>query len=223
MHAILEQEQIFGAVVPSVIGRKHVFLFPGIRTYAKVGHSALCIVFEGRRFYEDRVREHVHIVSKCEQFDLGLIDTGAAFYYLPILIFHCTAVHEGGHTIPGIVVQMPGPEGVAILVFQLDKRASELGKVVIHQINELVAGQFCLFLDDAYIVDTLNYGSVHVPEGGVADEVGIIMKEAGRADNLSVALSVPVDLLHALCTQKADQRVRLLCLLCPYREGKKHE
>ena len=58
---------------------------------------------------------------------------------------------------------MPGPQGIMILIRQLDNRSAELGKVHIDEICQLVAGEDRLILKDADIAPGLDDLGLHIP------------------------------------------------------------
>ena len=82
-----------------------------------------------------------------------------------------------------------------ILIFQLDKCSSELGKIFINEICELVTCQNSLILKNADITPCIDEARIHIPQGCVTKKIGIVMKEAGRAYYLSVACSFNINQL----------------------------
>jgi hypothetical protein len=52
-------------------------------------------------------------------------------------------------------------------------------------------------LDDAHVADRVDHVGVHIPERRVAEQVGVVVKETGRADDLAETLPVLFDELGA--------------------------
>ena len=97
---------------------------------------------------------------------------------------------------------MTGAEGVAVGVFQLYQVSAELGHVVIYHILQGAGRELRVFLDDAYVSRGVDDIGLDVPEGRVAEEIGVVVQEFGGAHHLAEALPVLLDELGALGTQE---------------------
>ena len=105
-----------------------------------------------------------------------------------------------------------------VFVFQLYQGAAELGHVVIHHILQRFAAELGAVLDDAHVADGVNYIGVDIPEGRVAEQVRVVVKETGRADDLAEILPVLLDELGAFGMDE-DHFVILLLLLGADRQN----
>ena len=81
-----------------------------------------------------------------------------------------------------------------ILISELDNGAAELGEVHVDMIGQLIAGKHCLILKDAHIAPCLNDLCLHVPQGGVTQEICAVVEESCRTYDLSVAC--PLNVYH---------------------------
>ena len=70
-----------------------------------------------------------------------------------------------------------GAESVVVFILELHQRTTELHKVVIDPVNHLVAGEDRAVLHHPHVPVGIDNSGIHVPQGRVADEVGIIVKE----------------------------------------------
>ena len=210
MDPVPEEEQFARPVIPAGVRRKHVVFFPGIGRDAERGETAVRVIGQAARLDEDRVREHVDLVREREQLDLGVVRAGLALDNLPVLVLHGAAVLEDGHAVAGVVVQETGTEHVMVLVLQLHERTPELREVAVDEIRQVVAGQDRLLLEDPDIADGFDLLPVHVPVGRVADQVGVVMQETGRARDFPVIAAVPLHQFHFLGAHQAHQRIRPL-------------
>ena len=208
MDAPAEEEQFPSAVVPAVVRREHVVALPHVGPVAEIGRVEVRAVFQAGGLDEDGVGEHVHLVVEDEQAGLGVIGAELALDDLAVLVPHRRPVLENGDGILGVVVQVAGPQGVLVLVFQLDQRSAELGHVLVHDILEGLAGQLGPVLDDADVADGVADVRVDVPEGRVAEQVGVVVEEAGGAHHLAPAFAVPLDQLCGLGADKGHLVLR---------------
>ena len=85
-----------------------------------------------------------------------------------------------------------------ILVGKLHERASELRKVVVDEIGQLVTGEHGLLLKNLHVADGVEIFSVHAPKSRVTQKVGVVMKKTGRAYDLSVGTALHIDNLSRL-------------------------
>ena len=107
-----------------------------------------------------------------------------------------------------------------VLIGKLDDRTSELGKVSIDEILQIVAGKNCLFLKNAHMSPCIDDLGFHIPKCRITDQICIVMKEAGGADDLSVACSFHIDHLGGFGTEQHDKTVFVLLLLVLCRKRK---
>ena len=212
MDIISKEEKLPASVIPSTIGGKHIVVLPDIGRKTEGGKIQIGLIHQFLCLDENRVREHIHIILKCEFLDLGIIRTVAAFDDLTILVTHSSSVHKHCHRVLRIIVQMPGPQRIMILVRKLYHRASELRKIIIDEILEIVAGQNGLLLKDADIAPGINYLGLHIPKSRITDEVGVVMKETCRAYDLSVSRAFHIHHLCRFGTQEHDKAVLLFLL-----------
>ena len=163
MDIIVEKEHFPASVIPSGICRKHILVFPGIGTVAECGKIPVGFVFKTGGLHEDRIRKHVHVLSKGEQLYLGFIFSGLALDYLSVLVLHRAAAAENGDTVLGVVIKIPGPEDIVVLVPELHHIAPELRQVPVDIVDHLLALEFGLFLDYLYIAYGVYNLRIHVP------------------------------------------------------------
>ena len=146
MDIIVEEEDLAWPVVPAGVRRQHVLVPPGIGHVAEGGDSAPGIVDESGRLDEDRVGEHVDVVSKRKCLYLGVVGSGDALDDLAVLVLQGSAVLEDGNAVLGVIVEMAGPQHIVVLVLELDDRTAELGEILVYIVSQLVSGQDCLIL-----------------------------------------------------------------------------
>ena len=113
---------------------------------AEGGDSASGIVDESGRLDEDRVGEHVDVVSKRKCLYLGVVGSGDALDDLAVLVLQGSAVLEDGNAVLGVIVEMAGPQHVVVLVRELDDRTAELSEILVYLVSQLVSGQDSLIL-----------------------------------------------------------------------------
>ena len=116
---------------------------------------------------------------------------------------------------------MACPQGIVVLVGQLDYRSAELCQILLDQIGQLVAGKYGLFLKYADIAPCLNEFGLDIPESGITQEICVVVEETRRSDNLSVACSLHIDHLGRFRTHQYDKTV-LLLFLGQDRQAEKH-
>ena len=78
-----------------------------------------------------------------------------------------------------------GAEGVAVLVFKLHEGSAGLDQIVVDHVIHLVGREDGALLHDAHVAPGVDYAGIHIPEGRIADEVGVVVEE-GRVDGLAV-------------------------------------
>ena len=219
MHVAAEEEEFPAAVVPAVVGAQHLIVLPHICGEAEVGGGKVAAVLQARGFHKGGIQVHVHLVVEHEQVGLGVVGAVDALDDLPVLVAHGAAVLEDGDGILGVVVQVAGAEGIVVFVFQLHQGAPEAGHVVVHHVLQGFTAQLRLVLNNAHVAHRVDNVGIDVPQGGVAQQVSIVVQETGGADHLTVALT----LFHfnELGALGADQVhfpiVLLLLLLCIQR------
>ena len=110
-----------------------------------------------------------------------------------------------------------------ILVFQLNKRSTELSKVLVNKIGQLFTCQDCLLLKNADIAPGIDYFSLNIPKRCITKKICIIMKETRRTDHLSVAGTFDIHHLCRFRTQKHDETVLLLLFLLSRKRNTSHK
>ena len=75
VHIAVEEEGLGIAVIPAGIGGKHILLLPGIGAISEMGDVPPGVIEKPGGLHEDGIREHVHIVSKCELLGLGIVSS----------------------------------------------------------------------------------------------------------------------------------------------------
>ena len=204
MHLAAEEEQLAGAVVPAVVGAQHLLVLPHVRAVAKIGGGKVAAVFQAGSLDEGGVQVHVHLVVEHEEVGLGVIGSVEAFDNLAVLVPHGAAAGENGHGVLGVVVQVTGAEGVVVRVFQLHQVSAELGHVVVHHVLQGVGRQLGVLLDNLHMAGGVDNVGLDIPEGRVAEEIGVVVQEFGGAHHLAEALSVLLDELGALGAQEVN-------------------
>ena len=203
MHTAPEEEELAAAVVETVVGAQHLVVLPHVRGKAKVGGGKVAPVLQARGFHKGGVQVHVHLVVEHEQVGLGVIGAVQALDELPVFVAHGAAVLENGDGVLGVVVQIARAEDVVVFVFQLHQGTPEAGHVVIHHVLQGFTAQLRLVLDNPHVAHGVDNVGVHVPQGGVAQQVGVVVQETGRAYYLAVTLAVLF--LNELGALGADQ------------------
>ena len=105
-----------------------------------------CIAYE-----KQRIREHLYLTDKIKLLYLRLIPSGKTLYHITVLVFHRPATVEKGHTVFGIIIQMARPQGIVVLVHQLDYIPPEFRKIIVYAVDHLFAFQLRPVLDDTDI------------------------------------------------------------------------
>ena len=218
VHVPPEEEQLVLAVIPAVVGGEHVVVLPHVRPVAEVRGVEVAAVLQAGSLHEGGVHVHVHLVIEDEQAGLRVVRAVQALDDLPVLVPHGRAVLEDGDGVLGVVVQVTGAQGVLVLVLQLDEAAAELREVVVHHVLQGAGAQAGAVLDDLDVADGVDDVRRHVPQGRVAQEIGVVVQEAGRARHLAEAFPVPFDELGGFRAHEGHQRVFLL--LAPRRNGR---
>ena len=205
----VEEEGLLQALVPAAVGGEHIVVLPEIYPLRETGPAGARFVVDAAAADEDGIREHIHVVAEFEQAALGIIGAVGALDDLPVLVFHRTAAGEEGQGIPGIVVEIVGAEGVVVLVLELHQRSAGLDEVVVDDVVHLVGGEYGPLLHDAHVAPGVDDAGIHVPEGGVADEVGVVVEEGG-VDGLAIVGPALLDEFERLGLDEAHQAVPLL-------------
>ena len=229
MYVAAKEKELPPAIVPAIVGTEHFVVLPHIRGKAKVRGGKVTAVLQTGCFYKGGVQVHVHLVVEHEQVGLGIIGAVQALDDLPVFVPHGAAVLENSHGVLGVVVQVARTEGIVVFVFQLHQGTPEAGHVVVHHVLQGFAAQLCLILDNAHVAHGVNDVGIDVPQGGVAQQVRVVVQETGRSDDFAVAL--PVFVLNELGALGADEVhlpiVPLLLLLrllgiqeCRCRQGR---
>ena len=202
-----EEKEVPRTVVPAPAGGEHVVVAPGVEVGHEGREGSLAVVEQVLRPDEDRIREHVDVVEERKELDAGVVGAVDALDDLAVLILHGAALLEDGDAVAGVEVEKAGAEKIAFLVGQLDDRTAELGEILVDQVVELVARQDGLVLEDLDMAEGLDIVAVEVPEGRIADEVGAVVEETRRAENLAVVLPALFDETGGLGAQEQHQRV----------------
>ncbi len=207
MHPLREKEHFPRAVIPAVAGRQHILVLPYIGGTSESSQINVRFVFERNGLDENRIGEHVHIISKDKRIYLRVIRAAHALYNLSVLVPHCASALKNSHGIRCVIVKMASPQRIVVLVRQFHHRTAELRKIVIYQISELVACQHRLILENADISPGINDFRIHIPQGSVTKKESAVMKKACRTDNFPVAHPVNVKHLRGLGAQQHDKAV----------------
>ena len=223
MDIVSEEENLPSAVIPASIGGKHVGLLPGIGAVTECCEVLVGLVFQPRGLDKYGIREHVHITEKGECLYLGIISTCLALYYLPVLVPHGTAFTEDGHTVLGIVVQMACPQCVVVLVPELDHITTELSKIPVYPVYHLLAFQFGAVLNDPHMAYGFYYAGLNIPQGGIAQQIGIVVKKGGITCGSPVCHAVPLHLTQGVSAHKTHKTVLRLFFLGKGGKGGQHQ
>ena len=222
MHAAVEEEGLLQTLVPAPVGRKHAVVLPEIYPFREDGAAVLRLVVDAAAADEDGVGEHVHVGLELEIPQLGIVGTVRTLDDLPVLVFHRSAAGEVCQGVPGVIVEIVGAEGVVVFVFQLHQSTAGLDEIVVDHVVHLVRGEDGALLHHADVAPGVDYLGIHVPEGRIADKVGVVVEE-GRVDGLAVASAALVDQLQALGLDKAHQTVFLLRIVLGREAGAEQE
>ena len=189
-----EEEGLHRAPVPSSVGGKHISVFPEIYRLLEDGHGLGGPIIQGFGLYEDGVREHVHLVAEAEKAGLGIVGAVDAFYHLPVLVAHGSAILEVGHRIAGIVVQIAGAEGILVLVHKLHHAPAELHQGLVDEVLQVVAGEDGFILNHLHVALGDDLAFLDIPLGRIAYKIGPVMKEGGVHGLAVVACSLLYEL-----------------------------
>ena len=202
MYLFPEHEKLLLAVVPAVIGTEHFVVLPHVRVESEPCGGKVAAVLQAGGFDEGGVHVHVHLVIENEQLGLGVVGAQEALYHLPVLVPHGPAVLENCHGVLGVVVKVPGAKSVVVLVYKLHKVSAETRQVLVHYILQRIAGKGGAVLDYSHVPNCVNYIGAYVPISGVAEKVGVVMKELCRPRHLPEALPVLFQELGAFGLQE---------------------
>ncbi len=100
---------------------------------------------------------------------------------LSVFVTHGPSATEHGDTILGVIVQIRGPERVAVLVAKLHQRPPELCEILVYIIIQTLAAKHGVVLDDLDIAESVDHVLVHIPQRGVAYQQGGVVLETGMA------------------------------------------
>ena len=162
---------------------------------------------QGLRLELDRVEIDFDPVFKSEEALLAVIGAVGAFDHIAVAVFHRAAALKHGHTVFRIVDQTFRTEDVAVLVEEFHEGTFEDGAVFINPVGHLVAAEHRLVLDDLDVAVRLDEAGVHVPGGGIAKQIGVVVQEAGVAFDQAVVKPVFLILLRPLGLDKPENAV----------------
>ena len=206
-HVVGELDQLLGPVVPARIGPQEAVVLPGESIPAEIGLFLLREIPQGLRLELDRVEIDFDPVFKSEEALLAVIGAVGAFDHIAVAVFHRAAALKHGHTVFRIVDQAFRAEDVAVLVEEFHEGAFEDGAVFIDPVGHLVAAEHRLVLDDLDVAVRLDEAGVHVPGGGIAKQIGVVVQEAGVAFDQAVVKPVFLILLRPLGLDKPENAV----------------
>ena len=118
-------------------------------------------------------------MQKGKSLYLGVVCTCLALDYLAVLVPHRTPFPEDSHTVFGIIIQMARPQGIVVLVHQLDYIPPEFRKIIVYAVDHLFAFQLRPVLDDTDIAYSFYDTGVHIPQGGITQQIGIVVQKDG--------------------------------------------
>ena len=107
---------------------------------------------------------------------------------------------------------MSGPQCVVVFVIQLDDLTAELRKVLVNQINHLLTREHCPVLNDTDIADGIDDSPVHVPQGCVTIEIGVVVKKLRVTRHFPDALAVDFKDFCRCGRNQTDKTVSLFLL-----------
>ena len=217
MHATGEEEGFRRPQVPSAAGGEHVAVFPEVYGFQEVGPVERRFVVEQRGTHEYAVGVHVHGPLEGEDLSLGVVGAVVALDDLTFRIAHGGAVAEIGHRVAGVVVQIMRAKGVVLVVFELHHSPAALHQVLVDEVVHLVGREDGTFLDDLHVAFGVDHLVVHVPQGGIADEVSAVVHEGG-VDALAVGAAAFLDEFQGLGLDETNQAVPLLPVLGSERQ-----
>ena len=119
-----------------------------------------------------------------------------------MLTSHRAASEKYRHAVFGIVVEEFRPQSVVVLVLKLDDIPAEFREVGIDMVFHFLALQLGLLLDDSDIAHGIYDPRVHVPQGGVAVEICVVVEKHCRTGDFPVAHPVYFQQLRAFSAQQ---------------------
>ena len=216
------------AGIPAAIRPDKGLVHPGMGLVPEDGLLLVGAVGQPVGLHQDRVHEQFDVLLEGKGFGTGVVCSVKSFDHIAVLGFHGAAVLEEGKTVLGVIVQLAGAETVSVLVEQLHQRALELGQAFGNQVGQLVARKHRFVLHQADVAVGLDDLGIHVPGGRIAEQVGIVVQEAGIALDTAVIDAVLRNLPGLFSTDQTHDRIlrrrRLLLLLLPrLRKGRTGE
>ena len=206
VHVPLEEKQLLITVVPSAACGKHIAVLPKIHVCNKFHPVLLTVIYQVAGLNKNGVREHIYLIAEGKELGGGIVCAFAAFNDLTVLVTHRAAVAEHSNTVLCVVVEVPRPEKIVLLVAQLNDAATELGKVFVNQVIELITCQNRFILNKLHVSPTVYDFCIDTPNRGITDEIGSIMQEGG-VDGLAVTASELVVQLYALSLDESNERI----------------
>ena len=213
-----EKEQVVVAKVPSSLGREHIVVLMEIDGAHKQGLLKLGVVVQGCCPHENRVGVHIHIVAEGEEVQGIGVCAFFALDNLPVRAPHRGSRVEHGEAVLGVVVQKLGPQDIVLFVAQLHKSSPELGKVLVYQIVQFVAGELRVALDHPHIAEAVDDVFLLAPERSVADKIGAVVQK-GRVYCLADNLFTDRNLFDVRGAHKTDQRILLFPAALGFQRG----
>ena len=183
-----------------------------------MSHVPAGIVYKRVAGEEHRVGEHLHLAYKVELLYSGLILSGQALYHIAVSVPHGTAPVEKRDTVPCVVVQIIGPQNIAVTVHQLDKMSSESGRILGYHIPQAVPRQSSVLLLYPHVPYGIQIVPAHIPVGAVALQIGIVVKEYRIADHFTVLHSVHLNESGPVRRDETDETVPVLLSGRQHRE-----
>ena len=115
---------------------------------------------------------------------------------------------------------MARTQGIVVFVGKLDDRTSELCKILVHKVSQLVACKNCLFLKDAYIAPCIDDLCLDIPECGIAEKICTVMKKSCRSDDFAVTTTLDV---HHLCGLRTHEPYHTVLRFLLFLLGRKRQ
>ncbi len=172
VHLSEESELLKIPFIQPGLGRQHIVVLPRIGSCPESSGVGAGVVIQIISLHENGVGVHIDVIREAESLELGIIMAVVALDDLTVLVTQSTAVPEHSHTVLGVIVQVFGTQGVAILVAELHQRSPELGEALVDQVNKAFAAEHRVVLDDPDIAERVDHIPVDVPQSRVANQKG---------------------------------------------------